>query len=211
MNISRIGPALLAVVCLVPTAVAAPAPDRTPASRGPIEEVLRQRDKLPTSAPPVMVHAVMVGEGIVGLQRHAFVPVTERRTRMVVVPVMRVVVENVRLAGGKVQQVERAVMDQVTQMQEIQVTVWKPLGKIQTTRVPAKSCKFFEVSKEGQLEPLDAAKAEARLKKRTAVLTGGSAKVDPRQLVLIKPGTLYLVVPQATPAPVVPVPRRRGE
>ena len=70
--------------------------------------------------------------------------------------------------------------------------------------MPVKSCKFFTVSKEGKLEALDAAKATALLKKRTAILTGDSATVDPRHLELVKPGTRYLVIPPSPlqkPAP----------
>jgi hypothetical protein len=64
--------------------------------------------------------------------------------------------------------------------------------------VRAKDCKFFVVAKEGKLEAIDLKKAAARLTKPTAVLTGEGAEADPRNLEVVKPGTLYLVMP--TPA-----------
>ena len=77
----------------------------------------------------------------------------------------------------------------VSQTWKIVETVIRPGGKVEIQRVTVKACKFFAVSKEGKLEALDAAKATALLKKRTVLLIGGSAVVDPRHLTLVKPGT----------------------
>lgn len=61
--------------------------------------------------------------------------------------------------------------------------------------VPAKTINSFVVTKEGKLEPLDAAKLPDLLKKRTPVLIGNSADVDPRHPELMTPGTIYLSIP----------------
>jgi hypothetical protein len=76
------------------------------------------------------------------------------------------------------------------------VTIAKPV--LVKTKLTAKECKFFVVAKEGKLEALDVKKAAAMLKKPTAVLTGDSAEVDPRNLEVVKPGTIYLVIPAPT-------------
>jgi hypothetical protein len=71
--------------------------------------------------------------------------------------------------------------------------------------VQAKAIKSFVVTKEGKLEALEADKLADAIKKPTPVLLGESAEVDPRYLELIKPGTIYLAVPQQTGVPVTPV------
>jgi hypothetical protein len=150
----------------------------------------------------------MVEEGVIGLEHQALVPVTVLRNVTVYVPRVREVAETVQLAGGKTQVVKRLVTEMVPETRQEAQTTLRADGKTHTVRVPVKSCKFFAVSKEGKLEALDAARATAALKKRTAVLTGESTEVDQRHLVLIKPGTLYLVVPppppQVLPAPAPP-------
>jgi hypothetical protein len=85
------------------------------------------------------------------------------------------------------------------------VMVARATGENTKMRVAAKSCKFFTVTKEGKLDPLDAAKATAMLKTRTPVLTSDS-DVDTRGLDQIKPGTLCIVVPESAYGPDAPPP-----
>src|SRR5262245_28253271 len=84
--------------------------------------------------------------------------------------------------------------------EKIQYTVTVPRFTFQKATLAVKDCKFFEVTRDGSLEVVQAKKAVARLKKPTAVLTGEGCDVDPRHLQLVRPGTLYLVLPRQIPA-----------
>lgn len=183
MNRSRTGLALMAAGWLVSTAAGAPAPVRMPPSRGPITEALRLRDQLPRTNPPLVSLAVITGKGIIEMEVRRSAVVYEEYAQNVMTP------------GGRVVTVRRMRTRAV------------PIAT--TMHVQPKACKFFEVTKEGKLEPIEPAKATARLKKRTAVLTGQCAKVDPRHLAVIRPGTLYLVLPPPTAPPAVSDEKRR--
>jgi hypothetical protein len=201
MNISRALLALGAVACFPLAAAAAPAPVPGPASLGPITDALRLHGMLAKTVPPHAVPAVMVEEGVIGLEYRTMVPVTTKRVVTQTVAETRAEKQKVRGPGGKVEEVTRYVTVMVPVSREVAVTEMRPGGKPQIRKVTAKACKFFEVSKEGKLKALDAAKATALLKKKTAILTGNSAEVDPRHLTLVKPGTLYLVLPPPEPLP----------
>jgi hypothetical protein len=127
------------------------------------------------------------------------VMVTETRVRKVFEPVTEEKTEVVNVVGpdGKVEAQTRKVPVIVTVSKDVPyaVMVARPAGESAKVRVAAKSCKFFTVTKEGRLDPLDTARATAMLKTRTPVLTGGDADVDPRSLEMFKPGLLYLVLP----------------
>jgi hypothetical protein len=162
--------------CLALPAAAAPAP--APSSPGPISEAVRLSGIVPRTAPPLASRAVAAGEGVIELELRTMTYVAEAVT------------ENVATPDGKVVPVTRFVT--------------KTVPQAVTVAVKADGVKFFTVTKDGKLEALDAAKAAGLLKKRTAVLTGESADVDPRNLELVKPGTLYLVLPRLdfeTPPP----------
>jgi hypothetical protein len=175
MNPSRFWLAVLAFGGLGLAAVAAPAP--VPKSQGPISDFLRLRASLPPGAPPSIVE-VQGGEETLTVTHR--VPVYEQVAKTVAVEV----------DGRTVQQV-------------VTTTVSKAV--LVNAKVALKDCKFFRVSKEGKLEAVAADKAAGLLKKKTAVLTGTSAEVDPRQLELVKPGTLYLVLPDVMNMPAEPL------
>lgn len=207
MKSSRVWLALGMVACLPLAASAAPAPTPGPTSLGPISDVLRLLGMLPGTAAPKVVPAVMVEEGVVGLEYRSMVPVQVKRAVTSMVAETRAVKEQVRQPGGKVVEVTRYQTVMIPVLREVTTTEMRPGGKPQIRKVAAKGCKFFEVSKEGKLKALDAGRATALLKNRTAILTGSSTAVDPRHLVLVKPGTLYLVLPPPEPLP-PPLPGR---
>ncbi len=172
MNPFRFWLAVLAVGGLGLAAVAAPAP--TPKSQGPISDFLRLRAALLPGAPPSVVE-VQGGEDSLTVTHR--VPVYEQVPKTVAVEV----------DGRTVQQ---TVMTTVARAVQVR------------SKVALKDCKVFRASKEGKLEAVEADKAAGLFKKKTAVLTGTSAEVDPRQLELVKPGTLYLVLPDVMNIPV---------
>jgi hypothetical protein len=178
MSLSKFGLAALIVAGVVLTAMAAPAP--APRSQGPISDFLPRRAALPPGAPPTVV-------SVQGDDDH----ITMTHQKVVFVPVTQAV--QVDRDGKTVTEVRTTLVHKVYSMQ---------------TRGAVKDYKVFRVSKEGKLEALEADKAAARWKKPTEALIGTSADVDPRQLELIKPGALYLVLPRvANMAEVVPVPQ----
>jgi hypothetical protein len=189
-------------------AEAAPAP--SPISEGPISDALAVRALLPNTAPPTVTAAVTAGEGVIELESSTISMVTETRVRTVMTNVAETRKELANVVGpdGKPQTVERTIVVNVPVAREeaFTVTVARATGGAAKARIAAKSCKFFTVTKESKLESLDAAKAMAMLKTRTAVLTGANAEVDPRNLELIKPGTLYLVAPPSAQIPDAPPP-----
>ena len=201
MSFSRRGLALLAAAWLPLAAAAVPAPISARTSQGPITDALRLRSLLPATAPPLVLPAAMVGEGVIGLEHHPAVFMEIKRIVTRMVPVARQVTENVQLPGGKVVRRTRVVTQMVPVMQEVSERIQRPGRQAAAWHLPVKSCKFFVVSKDGKLEALDTAKATALLKKRTVLLAGGSVNVDPRHLTLVKPGTLYLVFPPPPPPP----------
>lgn len=205
MSFSKVWLALWAVVCVPLAAVAAPAPAPGPTSKGPISDVLRLHGMLPATAAPSVVPAVMADEGFIGLEYRSMVAVQVKRAVTTMVAETRAVTENVKRPGGKVEQVTRYETRMIPVLREVFTTEMRPVGKPQIRRVPVRNCKFFEVRNDGKLKALDAGRATALLKKKTAILTGRSAEVDPRHLVLVKPGTLYLVLPPPEP---LPLPRR---
>jgi hypothetical protein len=171
-------PAALAVAGIGLTAVAAPAP--APRSQGPISDFLRLRAALPPGAPPNVVEV-----------RGDEQTITVTQQFVGVVPVTQAVA--VERAGRTVTEVRTVQVPQVHTMQ---------------SEAAVKDCKVFRVSKESKLEAIEADKAAAQWKKPTKVLAGTSAEVDPRHLELVKPGTLYLVLPTVMKMPEAPpVPR----
>jgi hypothetical protein len=172
-------------VLLVPAAawlaagalLAAPIPDRTP-SQGPISDFLRQRDNLPTTPAPTAIKFELRGDTL---------EATEHRVQYV---------PQVRQRFIQADGVNRVVTETVT----------VPVATVVKRAVAVKDCKFFTVT-DAKLRPLDLDRAKAMLKEPTAILTGTTAEVDPRHLEMVKPGTLYLVVPPAGPM-VEPIPPR---
>jgi len=172
MNFSRTWLALGAVAGFALTAASAPAPAPSPPSQGPISDFLRLRGKLPQSAPP-HVMPIRAEQGAIEVQRQVPQYIQEKRQTTI-------------KRDGREASVEYIVM--------------VPRFTMQKETVAVKDCKFFLVTRDGKLEAVETSKVAARLKKSTAVLAGECAKVDPRHLELIKPGTLYVVIPQRSPS-----------
>jgi HEAT repeat protein len=99
----------------------------------------------------------------------------------------------IEITRPKIQQVE--FRETVVVQQPITVARRGWYIELAKETVPAKSINSFVVTKEGKLEPLDAAKLADLLKKRTPVLIGNRADVDLRQMELMAPGTIYLSIP----------------
>jgi hypothetical protein len=156
------------------TTRSAPIPASGPDSKGPISDALRVRGKMPATTAPQPTKVVMVDDTL-EVSRWVTRSEAVEQTRKVVV-------------DGK-------------EVEERYVTV-RMVPVAMAMRVVAKECKFFTVVKEGKLEALDVKKAAAMLKKPTAVVTGDSAEVDPRVLEVVKPGTLYLMLPTPRAMPV---------
>ena len=175
MKASRIWLSLAAAAWLVLPAAAAPAP--TPPSDGPLSDALALRGLIGKTAPPMASNTMVVEKGVIEVGSLAAVPVAQS------------VAETVTLPNGKQEQVVRT----VTSVQ------YEP----RYVRYKVDAVKFFTVTAEGKLQPLDAAKATETLEKTTPVLTGDSAEVEARNLELVRPGTLYLVLPppEAPPLP----------
>jgi hypothetical protein len=181
MNLFRIRMVLPAAAWLVVSAaLAAPVPDHAP-SQGPISDFLRQRDNLPTTPAPTPTKFALHGDMLeANEQRIQYV--TEVRQKIVQRDgVNRVVAE----------------------------TVTVPVTTVYRRAVAVKDCKFFTVTRDGKLEAMELKKALALLKEPTAILTSTSAEIDPRHLELIRPGTLYLVIPPAGPMVEPPPPPPR--
>ena len=184
MNVSRTWLASAALVCFASLSQAAPVPVSPPQSQGPLSDALRLRGLLPRTAPLRVSKAVMPGEGVVELEVQVYVTVTERA------------IETVRTADGKAVQVERFVTRAVPQAKSVQTE--------------AKFYKFYSVTAKGKLEAIDAAKEAALLKKKSPILTGDSADVDPRTLEIVKPGTICLIqLPMSPTKPPPPIPEER--
>jgi hypothetical protein len=189
VNLSRTWLALAAVAwfALPGASAPAPAPDPAPLPPGPLSDALRLRDRLPKTPPLLVSPAVMAGEGVIELERRALVTIEKR-------------------VNVTVKRPDGATTTEVYAVTEVVPHAVK-------VRVMVKACKFFTVTREGKLEALDAAKATALLKKKTAVLTGQTAEVDPRTLELVKPGTLCVILvhpfPYAPPPPAPPPPANK--
>jgi len=181
MNRSRMWLALWATTVFALTAVSAPAPAPTPVSQGPISDFLRLRGKLPHSPAPHVMR-VQGGEETLEVDR-------------------RVMAYRQEVRETTVKRGERE--------EKVQYTVMVPVATFQKEKVAIKDCKFFTVTRDRKLEAVEVKKAATLLKKAKAVLTGESTEVDPRHLELVKPGTLYLVVPP--PQPPMPLPDRPPE
>jgi hypothetical protein len=175
MSTIRLGLAAAAALGLALAATAAPLPG--PQSQGPISDYLRLRGKLPATAPPHVMH-VEDGDGILVVERFTV---------------------------SYVQEVRKEIVEQDGVKKEVVVTVTRAVPVATKATATAKDCKFFQVGKDGKLEAIDYKKAAPLLKKSTAVLTGDSEEVDPRHLEVVKPGTLYLVLPPV-PTEVIPPP-----
>jgi hypothetical protein len=190
----------VAALCAA-AAAAAPAPP----SEGPVSDALRVQTLLPNAVPPTVTAAVAAEGGVIELERPTTEMVEETRVRRVfeMAPMKKTEVVNVVGPDGKVEAQTREVTVNVTVSKDVPyaVTVARATGASAKVRVAAKACKFFTVTKEGKLDPVDPAKATAMLKTRTPVLTGAGADVDPRSLDQIRPGTLFIVVPAAPPGP----------
>jgi len=203
MKLNRMLLALTAVWFTMP-ALAAPVPVPASTARGPISEALRLREMLPRTAPLTVTPAVMAKEGVIVMERRVLVTVPIQREVSVNVPVTRQVIEKVVQADGKVVERVRPITEYVTQKQT--VTEWSSQARAETITLMANGCKYFVVTKDGKLEAINADKATAMLKKKTAVLTGDSADVDPRTLELVKPGTLCVISPPAASTAPPPLP-----
>jgi hypothetical protein len=207
------------ILCLALTALcvslahAAPAP--TPTSESPVGDALAVRALLPYAAPPTVTAAVTAGDGVIEMELQTVSMVAETRVRKVLtnVPETREETANVTGPDGKIQTVKRQVTVYVPVAREEQYTVTVPVITAggAKARMTAKACRFFTVTTEGKLEALDAAKAATLLKTRKSVLTGESAEVDPRNLELIKAGTLYIAVPSSARIPEAPPPPPEGK
>jgi hypothetical protein len=205
MNPLRLWLALGSAVCLALATQAAPVPERAPESEGPVTDGLRLRSLVPATEAPSAMKVAVKGDKIevarrsnkyVTEVRQRIVPVTEYVARQVTKPDGQVVVEQVPVTKNVVQQ----------------YTVVVPVAIYQQEQVALKACSFFEVSRQGKLEAVPLDRATTLLKERSVVLTGESATLDPRQLDLIKPGTLYVVLPPAGPpgpGPEIKPPERR--
>jgi hypothetical protein len=176
--------ALAAVVglALVATANAKPfdadKKDDAPADApGSIGAILRMRDKLPRGSAPTTSEVVLKDD----------------------------MLEVTRQVMYQTLVTEEVIMEQDGKPVKAIRTVTVPRIELVKQGVAVKAIKSFVVTKEGKLEALDAEKLADAIKKPTRVLLGDSAEVDPRYLELIKPGTIYLAVPQQTGAPVTPV------
>ena len=184
MTSFRLGLAAAAALGFALAAAAAPLPG--PASQGPISDYLRLRGKLPPTAPPRVTH-VQGDDGMLEVEHTTYQYVVKQ-------------VEQVVTRDGKAEKV-------VATVTELVPVSFK-------SKTMAKDCKFFQVSKDGKLEAIDYKKAAPLLKKPTAVLTGDSAEVDPRHLEVVKPGTLYLVIPplptEGVPLPLLPGGKTEG-
>jgi hypothetical protein len=205
MNFSKMWLVLAAAWVAAANLTAAPIPAGASASQGPLSDALGLREMLPTTAPPVVMKVVMANEDTLEVQHRTFRLETreERAQQVEFVPV-----ERVRTVNRNGVPVTEKYTENVQQTKEIAVkrTVQILDDKIRKESVAAKDCKFFTVTKEGMLEAVEAKKAAPLLKEPTTVLTGAGAEVDPRHLELIKPGTLYVVIPQPKPQPPPPPP-----
>jgi hypothetical protein len=87
-----------------------------------------------------------------------------------------------------------------------------PSIQLVTEKMDPKAIKSFVVTKEGKLEPLDAAKLPDMLKKPTPVLIGTRDEGDPRLLELVRPRTIYLSIPPRLldPPPETPPDKKRA-
>jgi hypothetical protein len=185
---------------------AAPIPSRATNSQGPISDALSLRGLVPTTPAPAVKKVVMPDDATIVVHHRVqqAVAVQEAVNVTKYVPVVKEVV--VKKEG---RDVKTTITENVPVVEQVMVTkmVMVPTDKVQKESLTAKSCKFFRVSKEGKLESLEAADAAKHMKQPTSVLTGHSADIDLRHLELIKPGTLYVVLPITnTPVP-VPVPQ----
>lgn len=176
MNTLRAGLALATWAGLSLALTAAPAPPSR--SQGPVTDFLRLRGKVPQSPAPRAVKAQVSDEVI---EYEQVVPVYQNVAKTVIVE-----------RDGKP-------LTMTVNTPQISYT-------IQKYQVPVKGCKFFRTNRDGKLEPIDADKALALLKKVALALSGDSDEVDPRHLALVKPGTLYIVTPPATAVATPPVP-----
>jgi hypothetical protein len=156
---------------------AAPVPVPGTKTGGPITDALRLRELLPRTAPLTPAPAVLGQGDVIQMDSVSVYYVTEQ------------IVEVVQTPQGRA---------------EVVKTVTKPVMRSFTKTVAVADCKFFVV-KDGKLEALDADKAKAMLKKKTAVLTGESADLDSRTLDVVKSGTLCVITLRATPTAPPPV------
>src|SRR5262245_23536351 len=152
MNFSSMGLALWAAAGFALTAAAAPAPAPSPVSQGPISDFLRLRGQPPHTEPPPALR-VRDAEGTTEVERRVAV---------------------------YTQEVRQTVVKRDGREETVQVTVTVPRFTVQKATVAVKDCKFFQVTRDGKLEAVEASKAVARLKKPTAVLTGECSQGDPR-------------------------------
>lgn len=200
MKLSSMWLTVATVAGLAQPAMAAPAP-APPVSSSPIADALRLMALLPRTSPLTAQAARIVKEGVLGLERPTFVTKKFKRTVVRMVQQQKVVTVNIAGPGGKVEAVQRTVTEVIPVYVEEEDTIVVPGEKVGVVEVSLQSCKIYTVTGEGKLEALGAEKAAGTLKKRTAILTGPSADVDPRALQLIKPGTLCVILPPAPSPP----------
>jgi hypothetical protein len=177
MNRTKLCLTLALAATVVLTAHAAPAP--APESQGPISDAQRLRGKVPSTAPPGSTRVTMIDENTLEVERVTYQYVAEIRTR------------TVEVQGKNV---------------EVTETIGKAVPVTVQQRVPAKNVKFYTVTKDGKLDAIEAKKAAPLLKKPLAVLIGDKTEVDPRNLQIVKEGTLYLILPPPEPEALVPPP-----
>jgi hypothetical protein len=197
-------PALL----IVAAATAAPVPDQRPPSQGPISDYLRLRDILPATEPPAPTKAVRRGDAL-EVDNVTFQAVTQAREVTVKVQVQVPVQEErertVTREGKEVKEKFTVTTFKTEEREERrQVAVTSMVPVMRKMQVPAASCKFFTVTREGKLEAITVEKAKGLLEKPAAIITGTSAELDPRQMELVKPGTLYVILGDIAPEQIMP-------
>jgi hypothetical protein len=192
---------------------AAPIPSRATNSQGPISDALALRGLVPTTPAPTVKKVVMPDDATVVVHHRVEKAVAVEET-VSVTRYVSVAKEVVVKKDGR--DVKTTITETVPVVEQVMVTkmVMVPTDKVQKESLTAKSCKFFRVSKDGKLDPLETADAAKHLKQPISVLTGQSAAIDLRHLELITPGTLYVVLPitnTPVPVPLPPPPPQRLE
>jgi hypothetical protein len=175
------------------------APDRPPS--GGIAAALRVRDRVPASMPPAASTAVLKDgalEVAVQVPRMEVVKQLVAVQVMVMVPVTQEVEVNV---NGRIEKRVVTVTKAVPRQEMREVVVHRAVPVFEKRTVAVKSVKSFVVTQQGRLEALDAAQLPEKFKQATPVLIGAGPDVDPRHLELIRPGTVYLVLPHEFPRP----------
>jgi uncharacterized protein (TIGR03067 family) len=149
-----------------PTAKSAPAPAAPAAGPSPLDQVVRMRDRLPKSPPPVQVIVNAVKGTEFELQRtfSVFVPATET---------FRVQVNG--------------------QFEDRQRTVMKPAMRQVVLKGTIKDLRLWTV--DGKLVPVEPEQVADVLRKGEPILLSETPEVDPAYLQIYKAGTVVFISP----------------